>query len=83
MTASECPQWHLHTDGPKGYLEWHAFAEEMAATHVQEPCTGLCGKLIWVPATDTCTHPTVYHDPGSGCPQSDCECQAANGGRTR
>jgi hypothetical protein len=73
-----CPQEHLHTPGPTGYLEWHAHAEEMAATHVQEPCTGLCGGLIWVPTDDCCAgchHPTAHHDgPGAACFLEACDC---------
>ncbi len=77
-----CPQQHLHTPGPQGYLEWHAYADHMAATHVQEPCTGLCGKLIWVPATDlcdTCQHPIQHHADDAnppGCMLERCECAA-------
>jgi hypothetical protein len=42
--AKPCPQAHLHTEGPASYLEWHAWAEEMSKTHVQERCPG-CG--LW------------------------------------
>lgn len=79
-SVASCPQRHLHTKAPDGYLEWHAFAERMAATHVQEPCTGLCGKLIWVPATDLCDicrHPVAHHHddlPGLGCMLERCDC---------
>lgn len=79
--TAACPQAHLHDDAPTGYLEWHAHAEHMAATHVQEPCTGLCGKLIWVAATDLCDpcqHPRQHHDEqAGGCMIERCECQRA------
>lgn len=41
-----------HTPEPTGYLQWHAWAEEKAKTHIQERCP-VCGLwAIWVP-TDT------------------------------
>jgi len=42
-----------HTPDPDGYLQWHAWAERMAATHVQRQCKG-CGLwAIWEPKADT------------------------------
>lgn len=80
----ECPQQSLHTPEPMGYLEWHAYAERMAADKVQEPCTGLCGKLIWVSTDDLCGdcgHPTAHHEgPGSPCLLEECECARWSGG---
>jgi hypothetical protein len=45
-----CPRSELHTVGqPESYLGWHAWAEEMGRTHVQERCPG-CGRwAIWKP----------------------------------
>lgn len=38
-----------HTPAPKGYLQWHAWAEKKAKTHVQEKCP-YCGLwAIWKP----------------------------------
>lgn len=38
-----------HTPNPRGYLQWHAWAERMAATHVPRQCTG-CGLwAVWEP----------------------------------
>jgi hypothetical protein len=47
--AETCPNRDAHTPSPHGYLEWHAWAEEMDKTHVQQECPG-CGLMaIWVP----------------------------------
>lgn len=44
-----CPNRHNHTEGPVGYLEWHSWAEEMAATH-EQTCCKACGMyVIWTP----------------------------------
>jgi hypothetical protein len=44
-----CPQEHLHTEAPQGYLPWVEWAEKMSKTHVQEKCPG-CGLFkIWRP----------------------------------
>ena len=49
MTQKLCPQAHLHTPTPSGYLQWHAWAETKSKTHQQERCPG-CGLwAIWVP----------------------------------
>ena len=47
--ASECPEVRKHTECPKGYLQWHAWAEHKSKTHVSSkcPCCGL--YTIWVP----------------------------------
>ena len=34
-----------HTDSPRGYLQWHDWAERMGRSHVQRQCRG-CG--LWV-----------------------------------
>ena len=44
----ECPNRAEHTEGPTGYVQWHAWAERMAKTHVQSKCPG-CG--LWVIVT--------------------------------
>jgi hypothetical protein len=39
----------LHTDEPRGYIEWHEWAEKMSETHRQKKCP-TCGLYaIWVP----------------------------------
>lgn len=42
-----CPQAHLHTPVPEGYSAWHAWAEQISRTHVQESCPGCGCWLIW------------------------------------
>lgn len=50
--TSECPNGTEHTPQPRGYLEWHEWAEEKSKTHLQEKCPG-CGLYeIWVPRED-------------------------------
>ncbi len=48
--ADDCPRAsELHTPSPSGYLQWHAWAEQMAKTHKQARCPE-CGFLsIWQP----------------------------------
>jgi len=42
-----CAMKHLHTPCPEGYLEWHAWAEQMGRTHDQKQCPE-CGRYaIW------------------------------------
>lgn len=44
-----CPNAAAHTPGPKGYIAWFNWADEMARTHRQRRCDG-CGLLvIWEP----------------------------------
>lgn len=75
-----CPNKDAHTPHPRGYLEWHAWAEEMAATYDQTKCPG-CGLMaIWKLATEfcsTCQHPVSAHPDMTGdtsCALSECEC---------
>jgi hypothetical protein len=36
-----------HTPAPRGYLQWHEWAEKMGKTHRQRQCAG-CGLFaIW------------------------------------
>lgn len=38
-----------HTPSPDGYLQWHAWAEQLAETHMDRQCKG-CGLwAIWEP----------------------------------
>jgi hypothetical protein len=38
-----------HTPQPRGYLQWHEWAEKMDKTHTQRQCLG-CGLwAIWEP----------------------------------
>lgn len=49
-TTAECEP---HTPRPAGYLNWHAWAEEMSKTHKQRKCKG-CGLYkIWDPKPTT------------------------------
>lgn len=45
---AECPDLMHHTPCPKGYLEWHAWAREMARTHRQVKCAGCGLYAIWI-----------------------------------
>ena len=38
-----------HTPGPRGYLAWDAWADEMAKDHVQRQCRGCGLYAIWEP----------------------------------
>jgi len=43
----ECPEKHLHTRCPEGYVEWHEWAEKRSTRHYQIKCLG-CGLFtIW------------------------------------
>jgi len=42
-----CPEKHKHTQCPKGYIQWHEWAEKKSKRHFQVLCNG-CGRLtIW------------------------------------
>jgi hypothetical protein len=44
-----CPHFEDHIPCPEGYIQWHAWAEEMGKTHKQRKCPG-CGLYqIWEP----------------------------------
>lgn len=48
-TTKECPRAFEHTPCPKGYIQWHHWAEQMAETHEQRRCSG-CGLwTVWIP----------------------------------
>ncbi len=58
MSPTVCPNIEDHMRGPEGYLQWNAWAEEMAKTHRQRRCAG-CGLfVIWEPKT-----PRVRSEP--------------------
>lgn len=44
-----CPHFEDHTPCPEGYIQWHAWAEEMAKTHRQSKCPGCGLYVIWTP----------------------------------
>lgn len=45
MTKTDCS---MHTKKPKGYIEWHAWAEKKSKTHEQVKCDE-CGLYsIWI-----------------------------------
>lgn len=47
VTVTPCPQAHLHTPHPEGYLQHASWAEHMMKTHIQHQCPG-CGLwAIW------------------------------------
>ena len=47
--AIHCPHSEEHTLAPEGYIQWHAWAADMAKTHKQRKCRG-CGLFaIWEP----------------------------------
>lgn len=45
-----CPNFEDHTPAPDGYIQWHAWAEQMSKTHRQDKCGGCGLYAIWVPA---------------------------------
>ncbi len=48
-TQDTCPDRHLHTPAPRGYLEWHDWAHRMSRKHKVGRCP-TCGLwAIWVP----------------------------------
>lgn len=48
MPEPTCTNVANHTEMPKGYADWHAWAEKKAKTHRQVKCVG-CGRYeIWV-----------------------------------
>jgi hypothetical protein len=40
-----CPNASEHTPVPRGYLDWHEWAEEKAKTHTPKQCPG-CGRWL-------------------------------------
>lgn len=52
--ASKCPDKHLHTESPDGYLAWHAWAEKMSKTHKQERCPTCGCWVMWVKKKSKC-----------------------------
>ena len=48
-----CPNKSNHSNAPKGYLEWHAWAEEKSKTHYQQLCPDCALWVIWVPKEST------------------------------
>ncbi len=48
-SAATCPNRESHTEGPRDYCGWHAWAERMGKTHKQSRCP-LCNLwVIWTP----------------------------------
>lgn len=49
-TVPRCPdECEPHTPSPDGYLQWHAWAQRMAETHINRQCKG-CGLwAVWEP----------------------------------
>lgn len=44
-----CPHAEDHTPAPEGYIQWHAWAQDMRKTHRQRRCAG-CGLFrVWEP----------------------------------
>lgn len=48
-SAILCAHFEDHAACPEGYIQWHAWAEEMAKTHRQEKCAGCGLYAIWTP----------------------------------
>lgn len=46
-SADDCPDRAKHTSDPPGYLQWHAWAEKKAKTHVQIQCPTCGFWAIW------------------------------------
>lgn len=46
-----CSHSEDHMPQPEGYIEWHAWAEEMSKTHKQRRCTGCGLYTIWEPVS--------------------------------
>lgn len=44
-----CPNGDEHTPSPRGYLQWHAWAERIAKTHEQVRCPDCGLYAIWRP----------------------------------
>ena len=59
-SVDDCPRRsELHTPAPRGYLQWHQWADHKSKTHKQERCPE-CGLwAIWVPLNPEC--PTCDH----------------------
>lgn len=47
-----CPNLAQHQKTPTGYIGWHAWAEEMSVSHVQEKCPGCDLWAIWTAKPD-------------------------------
>lgn len=47
--AALCPNFEDHTPAPKGYIEWHEWADKMGKTHSQRKCCGCGIYAIWEP----------------------------------
>lgn len=49
VTAPEdCPEIERHTSCPRGYVEWHEWAERMGKTHQVTRCPACNLWAIWV-----------------------------------
>lgn len=49
MRRLPTPYCEDHTPCPEGYIQWHAWAEEMGKTHKQRKCQGCGLYAIWEP----------------------------------
>lgn len=58
-----CPRDGEHTPSPRGYLQWHEWAQKMRKTHHAVMCDG-CGRwVIWRPNVMTVTEGTTDDRP--------------------
>jgi hypothetical protein len=48
LKEKNCPSFKNHTPQPRGYVQWHAWAEEKAKTHYQIRCPECGFFAIWV-----------------------------------
>jgi hypothetical protein len=49
LSKRKCEHEDMHTPSPRGYLQWHEWAEEMNETQVQRRCPGCTLFEIWEP----------------------------------
>jgi hypothetical protein len=49
VSEAHCPNAEDHTQSPEGYIQWHAWAKDMAKTHRQRRCSGCGLYVIWEP----------------------------------
>lgn len=65
QAANKTPRCVQHTEGPRGYVDFFAWAERMSRTHEQRQCPG-CGRyVVWKPR-GTPPAPPPAHGPTDG-----------------
>lgn len=56
--ADDCDHIEDHTACPSGYIQWHAWAEDMAKTHNNVKCAHCGFWAIWEPKAKTALNTT-------------------------